>query len=181
MTTTMWGNNNTMSTTALSELQHLSTLVDQPISEFRDAIIEALCALTESEIAYFYATDASEENLTLLGYSKSVMENCAIVQRPGVYRVADTGLWGDAIRERKPIITNDYPNSKRPSKRGYPEGHVHVQSHMNLPIIVDDRVVSLVGVGNKRTPYTLDDAARVESLMLGIWEHFQEALWQATW
>lgn len=162
-------------------LQRLSTMVEKPMSDFRDAIISELCRLTDSEIAYFYAADLSEQYLTLLGYSKSVMESCMIVDKPGVYKVAETGLWGDAVRERQPIITNDYANSTRSSKRGYPEGHVTVRNHMNLPVFAEGRIVSVVGVGNKSGDYTLDDATKVEQLMNGVWEHFQEALWEATW
>lgn len=151
------------------------------MQDFRDAIIEELCRLTDSKIAYFYATDYSEDYLTLLGYSRSVMDSCQITERPAVYEVAATGLWGDAIRERRAIITNDYANSTRPSKHGTPEGHVPVTSHMNLPIFDEERIVALVGVGNKSGPYTLDDADKIEALMNAIWVDFQEALWAATW
>lgn len=159
----------------LDQCSHLS------MREFRDAIIEELCRLTDSEIAYFYATNITEDRLTLLGYSQSVMASCQITDRPSVYKVEETGLWGDAIRERGPVITNDYLRSDRPSKRGYPPGHVTVVSHMNLPVFAEGRIVALVGVGNKRTPYTLADAERVEALMNAVWQDFQQALWAAVW
>lgn len=61
----------------LAEVPHYS------METFRDDLIEALCQLTQSSIAYFYATDLSEHYLTLLGYSKRVMESCAVnLKRP---------------------------------------------------------------------------------------------------
>jgi GAF domain-containing protein len=166
---------------AKAALQRLSDQADSTMFEFRDAIIEELCRLTDSEIAYFYATDLGEEHLTLLGYSKSVMKNCMIVDRPATYRVDETGLWGDAVRKRKPTITNDYLHTDNPSKHGLPEGHVPVRSHMNLPIFEGNRIVAIVGVGNKPTPYTETDVQHVRDLMDGIWAHFQEALWATVW
>lgn len=160
-------------------LDRLSTLTEHSMPEFRDAIIEELCALTDSHIAYFYATDIEEAHLTLLGYSKEVMEGCMIVDPENVYRVDQTGLWGDAIRERQPIITNDYATTMRPSKHGLPDGHVPVLNHMNLPVFGDGRIVALVGVGNKDGDYTERDAQNVSDFMQGIWEEFQAALWSA--
>jgi two-component system, OmpR family, phosphate regulon sensor histidine kinase PhoR len=160
-------------------LVNLDQLTDRPMPEFRDAIIEQLCQITDSKIAYFYATDMDEEHLTLLGYSKQVMDGCMIVDPENVYRVDETGLWGDAIRERQPIITNDYVGSMRPSKHGLPEGHVPVINHMNLPVFGDGRIVALVGVGNKDGDYDDTDAQNVSDLMHNIWEYFQEALWAA--
>lgn len=160
-------------------IQRLTELDGTPMPQFRDAIIQELCALTNSTIAYFYATDLNESYLTLLGYSQGVMDECAIVDPKNVYKVAETGLWGDAIRERAPIITNDYANSERPSKHGIPEGHVPIQRHMNLPIFADGRIVALVGVGNSPDPYTKEDAKNIEALMGAVWKKFAKALWAA--
>jgi len=162
-------------------IQNLIAQTDLPMADFRDAIIDQLCILTNSEIAYFYATDMSETHLTLMGYSAGVMAECAIVDPNAVYDVSATGLWGDAIRERKPVITNDYPNSKRSSKRGIPEGHVHITRHMNLPVFADGRIVAIVGVGNSPDPYTMDDADNMAALMDAVWTYFEKALWAAVW
>lgn len=162
-------------------LGRLQGKTNKSMFEFRDAIIEELCRLTNSEIAYFYASDISEEHLTLLGYSKSVMDSCMIIDRPSTYRVADTGLWGEAVRHRCPIVTNDYETTDNPAKRGLPEGHVPVNSHMNLPIFEGGRIVAIVGVGNKAEPYTDDDVENVRALMDGVWSQFREALWDAVW
>jgi GAF domain-containing protein len=163
---------------ALGRLQDKTT---SSMFDFRDAIIEELCKITDSEIAYFYASDANEEHLTLLGYSKSVMDSCMIIDRPAVYRVDATGLWGEAVRNRCPIVTNDYEDSDNPAKRGLPEGHVPVQSHMNLPIFEGNRIVAIVGVGNKRGAYNETDIENVRALMDGVWTQFREALWDAVW
>ena len=39
-----------------------------------------------------------------------------MIDKPIVYQVKDTGLWGEAIRQRIPVITNDYA-APNPLKR----------------------------------------------------------------
>ena len=41
---------------------------------------------------------------------------------------------------------------------------------MNLPIYEGNRMVMVVGVGNKRMDYTNEDAQAVEALMLEAWK-----------
>ena len=73
------------------------------------------------------------------------------------------------MRERKPVITNDYKNLVKPTKKGYPEGHVHVRKHMNLPIFEGKHIVLVVGVGNKLTDYTMEDAKALQTFMDAAW------------
>lgn len=162
-------------------LDRLGAMEGSPLPEYRDAITQELCALTDSEISYFAVMNLDETILTMIGWSRTAMGNCGIMNRPIVYRLEETGLWGDAVRERRAVITNDYPNLKKTTKKGYPAGHVSVQSHMNVPVFEGDRIVLVAGVGNKIDPYTQEDAELVEDLMTEAWRTFQRTLWETTW
>ncbi len=162
-------------------LERLLGMEKRPLPEYRDAITNELSYLTNSEISYIAAVDLSEETLTMIGWSRTAMQYCATTDKPIVYVVEETGLWGDAIRERGPVITNNYPKLNKPTKKGYPQGHVPVQRHMNLPIFEGEQIVLVVGVGNKPTDYTMEDVQLVEELMYEVWKYFKPALWQATW
>jgi hypothetical protein len=72
------------------------------------------------------------------------------------------------VRQRRPIVTNDYaaPNAH---KRGYPPGHVPVTRHLNLPIFERDKIVVVVGVGNKVEPYNEEDINQITLLMNFMW------------
>jgi light-regulated signal transduction histidine kinase (bacteriophytochrome) len=85
-----------------------------------------------------------------------------------VYPVVSTGLWGEAVRQRQPVFTNDY-QAPNPLKRGYPEGHVHVGRHMNIPVFDGERIVAVAGVGNKAEPYDDSDVVQLQLLMGGMW------------
>jgi two-component system phosphate regulon sensor histidine kinase PhoR len=169
-----------MSKDVQASFDRLEAMSGAPLIEYRDALLTELCAVTDSNLSYVAAMNLDEDVLTMVGWSKTAMENCALTQRPIVYDLETTGLWGDAVRERKPVITNDYAHSTSPTKRGYPEGHVVILRHMNVPIFEDDRIVLVVGVGNKEGEYTMEDAYNVEDLMNAIWHSFRRTLWDAT-
>ncbi len=86
--------------------------------------------------------------------------------------MAETGLWGEAVRQRRPVITNDYA-APNPCKKGYPEGHVEVVRHMNVPVFDGERIVVVAGVGNKAAPYDESDVRQLTLLMQGMWRLLQ--------
>ena len=79
-----------------------------------------------------------------------------------------TGLWGEAVRQRRPIITNDYA-APNPYKKGYPEGHVPLRRHLNIPVFDGNHIVAVAGVGNKVGPYEESDIRQLTLLMEGMW------------
>lgn len=148
-------------------LYRLSEMVDRSEPEILEFALEAAVSITGSEIGYIYFLSSDEDKLTLHAWSKNVMPQCSIKEYPEPYPVKNTGLWGEAIRRREPVITNDYENS--PYKRGYPKGHVAIRNHLNVPMIDGDRIVLLVGVGNKEDDYVDEDVRQLQLLMAGIW------------
>jgi len=152
-------------------LYELSQKIDDPEQEILDYALEESVRMTKSTIGYIYLMNAEETELTLHAWSKNVMKECSINNFPEAYKVSETGLWGEAARQRKPIITNDYESC--PTKRGYPEGHVPVKRHMNLPIIDDGRIVIIAGVGNREDEYTEADVVQLTLIMEGMWRIIQ--------
>jgi len=142
---------------------------DEPLEMYKRFLMIELCDLAKSTLSYFATVSADEESLTMIGWSGSAMMNCAVMDKPLFYKVQETGLWGDAIRERQAVITNDYPNLVKATKKGCPQGHVSVRRHMNLPIMEQGRVVLVVGVGNKVEKYTPEDAAIIGDFMTKVW------------
>ena len=110
-----------------------------------------------------------EDILTMIGWSKTAMDACSSIDKPIVYLLEETGLWGDAVRERQPVITNDYKNLQKPTKKGYPEGHVNVIRHMNIPVFQGDKIVAVCGVGNKEAEYTQSDGEMLIAFMDSVY------------
>ncbi|MBF0479692.1 MAG: GAF domain-containing protein [Candidatus Omnitrophica bacterium] len=149
-------------------IDDMKLVKDKPREEYKRFLTNALCRLTDSTISYFATVNASQNELTMIGWSMSAMMNCTMIDKPLVYKMVDTGLWGDAVRERKPVFTNDYFNLVKATKKGYPKGHVNVRRHLNLPISEDGKVAFVVGVGNKKEAYNDEDACNIEILMKNI-------------
>jgi PAS domain S-box-containing protein len=164
----------------LQALVQLNQMSRASLQEITDFALESAVALTGSTIGYLAFMNEDETVLTMHSWSKTAMQECAIIDKPIVYPVVTTGLWGEAVRQRKPVFTNDY-QGPNPLKKGYPEGHVKVLRHMNAPIFDGDRIVIVAGVGNKAAPYDDSDVRQLTLLMQGMWQllqrrHSQERL-----
>jgi PAS domain S-box-containing protein len=157
---------------ALQRMQSLLDLNRQsqlPQEEMNAAIVEAAIRVTRSEIGYLALLSDDESALTMQYWSKSAHAACAIVDKPIVYAVSQTGLWGEAVRQRRPVITNDYA-APHPHKRGTPAGHVPLVRHMNVPVFDGQRIVAIAGVGNKPADYDERDQRQLQILMEGWWQ-----------
>lgn len=165
-----------MNSAVEASVARLERMASLPVDQYKDAITREACSLTNSTLSYFATVNPAQDGLSMIGWSKSAMVNCTMIDKPIDYRLVDTGLWGDAIREKKPVITNDYKSLIKPTKKGYPQGHVNVRRHMNLPIYEGGKVCLVIGVGNKIEEYTNEDAKLLEELMTAVWPTLRSKL-----
>ncbi|HET6490466.1 MAG TPA: GAF domain-containing protein, partial [Syntrophales bacterium] len=152
----------------LEALLRLNQMIGEPIHDIAHFAMEEAVRLTGSTIGYIAFMNGDETQLTMYAWSNTAMRECQIVDKPIMYPVITTGLWGEAVRQRRAIVTNDYA-APNPWKKGYPEGHVPVSRHMNVPIFDGDRIVIVAGVGNKPTDYDEQDIRQLTLLMSGLW------------
>ncbi len=138
------------------------------LMEIAHFALEDAVRLTQSKIGYVAFANEDENVLSMYAWSAAAMEECRIEDKPLVYPISTTGLWGEAVRQRRPIITNDYSASSE-LKKGIPDGHVQMTRHMNVPVFDGDKIVLVVGVGNKETPYDDSDTRQLTLLMNGMW------------
>lgn len=156
----------------LEALLKLHQMTGESLGEIAGITMEQAVQLTNSSIGYIAFLNEDETILTMHAWSRHALELCRIQDKPIVYPLAETGLWGEAIRQRRPIITNDYA-AEHPDKKGIPEGHVPIRRHMNVPCFDGDRIVLLAGVGNKETEYDESDIRQLKLLMIGMWRIVQ--------
>ena len=149
-------------------LLELSQMTDRSAAEIAKHAMESAIRLTGSAIGYLAFANEDETVLTMHYWSNSAMRQCAMIDKPIVYPVKDTGLWGEAIRQRKPVVTNDYA-APSPLKKGTPPGHVPLTRHMNIPVFDGGRIVAVAGVGNKGEDYADDNVRQLTLFMDGMW------------
>jgi PAS domain S-box-containing protein len=153
-------------------LLQLHQMTGEHLSEIAGFTMEQAIRLTNSTIGYIAFLNDDETVLTIHAWSSIAREQCRIQDKPIVYALAETGLWGEAVRQRRPIITNDY-EAESPWKKGIPSGHVPIRRHMNVPCFDEDRIVVLAGVGNKESDYDESDVRQLKLLMIGMWQIIQ--------
>jgi diguanylate cyclase (GGDEF)-like protein/PAS domain S-box-containing protein len=153
----------------LRALVRLSELENRSLPELMDATLEEVVALSESVFGYVYYYSEETEEFTLHSWSKDVMESCTVPEPQRSYRLSETGIWGEAVRQRRPIVINDFA-APDPLKRGYPEGHAPLTRFMTIPVSSRGRIVAVVGVANKGTDYTDNDVSQLSQMMDVVWK-----------
>jgi PAS domain S-box-containing protein len=155
-----------------ARLESLINILQHPFSSVQDFLDYALhegIRLTDSEIGYIYHYDDESERFILNTWSKDVMHECSIVKPQTCYELRNTGLWGEAVRQGKHIIVNDY-QADNPLKKGTPKGHVTLRKYMTIPVFRDGRIISVVGMANKEKDYTSSDVNHLRLLMDAVWK-----------
>lgn len=133
-----------------------------------DYVLSQALDLTGSQYGYIYLYDEKKEEFTLNSWTRGVLADCDVTEKLTKYQLHKTGIWGEAVRQRKAIVVNDF-NEPNPLKKGYPKGHVALNKFMTIPVIIDDVIVAVVGLGNKINDYDYNDIYQLTLLMNGVW------------
>jgi len=155
----------------LAALLKMSQMKDATINEIANFVVEEGIKLTGSKIGYINSLNEDESIQTVLSYSKNVMEECNLGQQIE-FITKDLGLGGETVRQRKPVIINDY-SAPNPSKKGYHDGHVQIVRYLNVPLIYKGKIVATSAVANKEDEYNDSDIRQLTLLMNGMWEHIK--------
>ncbi|HYG88696.1 MAG TPA: sensor domain-containing diguanylate cyclase [Azospirillum sp.] len=133
--------------------------------------LELAVALTGSEVGYLHFVNDDQDTLELVAWSKKAKQYCTTATTRH-YPVSAAGVWVDCLCLGRPVIHNDFPS--QPGRKGYPQGHVPLVRHMNVPLIKDGLVRFVLGVGNKPTDYTDEDVAALETFCADLWMVIQQ-------
>jgi PAS domain S-box-containing protein len=148
----------------------LSEMKDQvPMDIFLTEALDKLEMVTGSSIGFFHFVDNDEHNIKLQTWSTKTKEHFCKAEGAGLhYPIGHAGVWADCIRFKKPIIHNDFKAVE--NKRGFPEGHAEVVRELTIPVIRNQRVVAVAGVGNKAVDYEPIDLENAQLICDLIWE-----------
>ncbi|MEH6625637.1 MAG: MASE3 domain-containing protein [Motiliproteus sp.] len=127
--------------------------------------------LTGSCISFMHFVNDDENSIELVAWSKQTLDLYCHAAFDSHYPVSEAGIWADALRQRQPVVFNDYLNY--PHKMGLPEGHSELHRLISLPLIENLRVVMLTGVGNKETAYSDIDIETVQLISNEVWSCVQ--------
>jgi len=156
----------------LAALLRLHQMSAAPLVEITRAVVDDCVRLTESKFGF--VGFISEDETIMHGHlwSARAMDQCTIDGKPVHFPITQGGLWAEAVRQRQPILVNDYA-AAHSGKRGYPEGHVHLSRFLGVPVVEGGRTVAVAAVANKEHDYDEGDLFQLALLMEGTWSILQ--------
>ncbi len=158
----------------LKGLLRISQSKFDTIQELLDLALEEAVLLTNSKIGFIYHYDEETKLFKRNSWSKNVLKECDInaSENTRSYYLDNIGFWGEAIRQRKPIIDNNFQLSDE-LKKGYPSGHSVLYNFLGIPVFIDNKIVATVGVANKDGNYDDTDIMQLKLMMDTVWKIVQ--------
>ena len=139
------------------------------LDELLQKTLDEIERLTNSCISFFHFVEADQQTLSLQTWSTRTQNEFCEAKGKGLhYPVDEAGVWADSVREKRPIIHNDYQSLH--NRKGLPEGHAQVIRELVVPITKGDQIVAILGIGNKPQEYTTKDIELVSYLADVTWE-----------
>jgi PAS domain S-box-containing protein len=142
---------------------------DHTVDELLQNTLDEVGDLTGSPIGFYHFLGSDQKTLSLQAWStRTLKEFCHAEGKGAHYALDEAGVWIDCVRERRPVIHNDY--MALPHRKGLPPGHAHVQRELAVPIFRGNLIVAILGIGNKATEYTQQDIDTVAQFADMAWD-----------
>jgi PAS domain S-box-containing protein len=152
-----------------SRLRILQYANTHALPEVLQFTLDELEMLTSSKVGYFHFVEPDQKTISLQAWSTSTQKDyCSVNPAKHHYSLDEAGVWADCIRLRKVVIHNDY--ASLPYRRGLPDGHAPVLREMAVPVMRDEKIVAVLGVGNKSDVYTDKDIDVISTLADFSWD-----------
>ena len=139
------------------------------LDELLQETIDEAEKMTGSQIGFLHFLEADQKTLSIQMWStRTLQEMCRAEGKGSHYDIEQAGVWVDCVRERRPVIHNDY--SALPHKKGLPPSHARVIRELVVPVFRGDRIVTILGVGNKGSDYNESDIRTVSFFADLTWD-----------
>ncbi len=137
------------------------------VDELMQKALDEIEEIVGSPIGFYHFVE-DKRLLSLHAWSTRTLREFCSAEGTGMHYDLDrAGVWADAVRSGKPVIHNDYASLS--GRKGMPQGHAAIVRELVVPTLRDGVVVSVLGVGNKRTDYDDKDVAFLSSIADIVW------------
>ena len=134
------------------------------------SVLSELIDISDSQIAFIgqMRDVETQPKLFIHAISEIVWDSKSFTQyaeyrKRNLYFSSFDNLFGQAITSGEVVISNTA--GAHPASKGTPQGHPRISRFLGLPIKVKDRVVGIIGLANKFSPYTNEDAEFFQPLL----------------
>lgn len=139
------------------------------IDELLRAALAEAEQLMESSMSFLFFVAEDQLTLSLQACSSpGVEKSCLAEKKGGNQPLGKAGVWLDIIEGHRAVIHNNGATFSHCA--GMPAAHAEVKRELLVPIIRNNRVVAIMGVGNKSCNYDERDIEWVESLANQLWD-----------
>jgi PAS domain S-box-containing protein len=155
-----------ISQTRLRLMQFANT---HTLEELLQVTLDEIETLTGSAISFFHFVEGNQKKFWLQAWSTNTLQNmCKADGKNSHCDVEQAGVWADCVRHRQPIIHNNY--ASLPHRKGMPEGHATILREMAVPIMRAEKIVAVLGLGNKPKDFTARDVEIVSTIADFAWD-----------
>nr|WP_319272874.1 PAS domain S-box protein [uncultured Draconibacterium sp.] len=151
----------------LSALVEMGQMTSSTEDEIYDFVLNKAIELTQSKIGFLGFVNDDESEVRIHKWSDSAMKQCTVANYDMNFIIAESGIWGDVIRNREACVIDDY-SSPIVNKKGIPEGHVKINNYLSIPTFSNGKIVAIISVANKSIQYTQADINQTTLLLDGM-------------
>jgi len=154
---------------------HISEYADShSLDELLQKALDEAEVLTGSQIGFAHFLKEDQKTLHLQMWSTNTLAHMCTAEGKGShYPVEQAGVWAECISTREPVIHNNYAELPSSRRKGLPDGHAPIVRELVVPILRNDLVVMILGVGNKPFEYDDNDINALTQLASSTWDIIQ--------
>jgi PAS domain S-box-containing protein len=143
----------------LNQIAHIFLTV--PENEMYGEVLAVVLKILKSPYGIFGFIEDNGD-LIIPSMTRGIWDKCRVPEKSIVFPSHTWGdsLWGRSIREKRTYY------SSGPFQT--PEGHIHIDNFLTVPIVFGDETIGLICVANKEGGFTEEDKNLLESIVLNI-------------
>ncbi|MEI8033409.1 MAG: GAF domain-containing protein [Chlorobiaceae bacterium] len=149
--------------------QMLNLVATESVENLLIKMLDEAERLTRSRIGIFHIIEGELASSSVQVLSTNLLKNMGAHAVHGSHPPMTMGsFWADVIREKKPLINNNSNTEAERTPR--PHNHPGVMRKLVVPLLRDNKVIAVVGVGNKLEDYDENDRRMVSLLADLAWD-----------
>ena len=139
-------------------------------SELLKYAIDKIEDLSSSQLAYVHFVNDDQKSITASIWSSTTLKYLQTVSEVDNL-ISKEAVWMNCLHQKQSLIDNNHPQSL--VKKVLSEENNLWIRHMTVPIVENDKIVMIVGVGNKDNDYDDSDLALLELIANHCWALLQ--------
>ncbi len=152
------------------QLRLIEYAADHSIEELLRKCLDEVEDITDSTVSFFHLVDEAEENLALKVWSARTLEHLHATETlPNHFSIAQEGTLIDCFHQRRPIIHNDHISPEHTHTS--PRGQAPIAREIIVPVVRKNKIVAVLGIGNKPTIYDKADIETIQHIAEIVWEN----------